>query len=147
MTPTPTPMPSAPSTPPARTAEPVSTEAAAITALCSLAGCPDRAAEFLAAGKKAVDVSEFLAALRAEESERHVITSHVSPMAGGRTQVQDLEAAALAMSKQNQGITKEQAFTQMLETHPEIYEAYRAQHNAAVAQQNQTNEWRNVYGR
>ncbi len=58
--------------------------------------------------------------------------------------IQQLETEATALARQNRGqltaslystgqapMTKERAFAQALEADPEVYEAYRAQHNAA----------------
>jgi hypothetical protein len=62
-----------------------------------------------------------------------------------RVTVVDLEAEATSFARQNRGqattglyvtnstakVTKERAFAQLLEERPEIYAAYRDQHNAA----------------
>lgn len=121
----------------------------AIAALCKMAGCPEKAAEFLirknARGESmsVAEVSEALTNARVAESEKHMISSHVNPNAGSGG-VQELEAQSVALARQNRGqvtaglyvsgtatrMTKERAYAQMLEEHPEAYAAFRAQHNA-----------------
>jgi len=107
-----------------RTVEDIS----AISALCSLAGCAEKSAEFLASNKTVAEVSEVLTAARVKESESHMIQSGVNPNKGA-ARMQDLEAEAASYAKQNR-ITKEQAVAQALEANPEVYAAYRARHNA-----------------
>ncbi len=121
----------------------------AIAALCRMAGQPERTAEFLTRKNRAgayfsvAEVSEALTAARVAESEKHMIHSHVNPNAGSGG-IQELEAQAAALARQNQSqitpglyvsgsatkVTKERAYAQMLEEHPEAYAAFRAQHNA-----------------
>lgn len=121
----------------------------AIAALCKVAGCPERAADFLmqrnAGGHylSVAEVSEALTASRVAESEKRMISSHVNPNAGSGG-VQELDAQAAAFARQNRTqltpglyvsgsatkVTKERAYAQMLEEHPEAYAAFRAQHNA-----------------
>ena len=121
----------------------------AIAALCKMAGQPEKAAEFLtrknAAGQylSVAEVSEALTAARVAESESRMISSHVNPNSGAGG-VQELEAQAVSFARQNRGqataalyvswttakVTKERAYAQMLEDHPEAYAAFRAQHNA-----------------
>ncbi len=121
----------------------------AIAALCKVAGCPERAAEFLMQRNSrgeylgVAEVSEALTTARVSESEKHMISSHVNPNAGSGG-VQELEAQAAALARQNRNqvtpglyvsgsaakVTKERAYAQMLEEHPEAYAAFRAQHNA-----------------
>ena len=121
----------------------------AIAALCKVAGYPDKAAEFLMQKNSrgeylsVADVSEALTNSRVAESEKHMISSHVNPNAGSGG-VQELEAQSIAFARQNRGqatsglyvsgtatkVTKERAYAQMLEEHPEAYAAFRAQHNA-----------------
>jgi signal peptide peptidase SppA len=121
----------------------------AIAALCKMAGKPEQSAEFLmkknSAGEymSVAEVSEVLTAKRVAESEEHMISSHVNPNAGSGG-VQELEAQATSFARQNRGqvtpgmyvngtatrMTKERAYSAMLEEHPEAYAAFRAQHNA-----------------
>ena len=121
----------------------------AIAALCKVAGCPEKAAEFLMQKNSrgeymsVAEVSEALTSSRVAESEKHMISSHVNPNAGSGG-VQELEAQSVALARQNRGqvtpgmyvsgtatkVTKERAYAQMLEEHPEAYAAFRAQHNA-----------------
>ena len=121
----------------------------AIAALCKMVGQPEKAAEFLtrknATGQylSVAEVSEALTAARVAESESRMISSHVNPNAGAGG-VQELEAQAVSFARQNRGqataalyvswttakVTKERAYAQMLEDHPEAYAAFRAQHNA-----------------
>jgi len=122
----------------------------AIGALCKMAGCPDKAAEFLTKKKASgqyfsvAEISEELTAARVIESERSMITSHVNPNQGAVGSLQELEAQATGYARQNRGketpnlyaesgttkLTKERAYAQMLEEHPEVYGAFVAQHNA-----------------
>lgn len=122
----------------------------AIGALCKMAGCPDKAAEFLTKKKptgqyfSVAEISEELTAARVIESERSMITSHVNPNQGAVGSLQELEAQATSYARQNRGketpnlyaesgttkLTKERAYAHMLEEHPEIYGAFVAQHNA-----------------
>ena len=121
----------------------------AIAALCKVAGYPDKAAEFLMQKNSrgeylsVAEVSEALTNSRVAESEMHMISSHVNPNAGSGG-VQELESQSIAFARQNRGqataglyvsatatkVTKERAYAQMLEEHPEAYGAFRAQHNA-----------------
>jgi signal peptide peptidase SppA len=121
----------------------------AIAALCKMVGQPEKAAEFLtrknATGQylSVAEVSEALTAARVAESESRMISSHVNPNAGAGG-VQELEAQAVSFARQNRGqataalyvswttakVTKERAYAQMLEDHPEAYAAFRAQHDA-----------------
>jgi signal peptide peptidase SppA len=121
----------------------------AIAALCKVAGYPDKAAEFLMQKNSrgeymsVAEVSEALTNSRVAESEKHMISSHVNPNAGSGG-VQELEAQSIAFARQNRGqatsglyvsgtatkVTKERAYAQMLEEHPEAYAAFRAHHNA-----------------
>lgn len=121
----------------------------AIAALCKVAGYPDKAADFLMQKNSrgeymsVAEVSEALTNSRVAESEKHMISSHVNPNAGSGG-VQELEAQSIAFARQNRGqatsglyvsgtatkVTKERAYAQMLEEHPEAYAAFRAQHNA-----------------
>ena len=122
----------------------------AIGALCKMAGCPDKAAEFLTKKKSTgqyfsvAEISEELTAARVIESERSMITSHVNPNQGAVGSLQEIEAQATTYARQNRGketpnlyaesgttkLTKERAYAQMLEEHPEVYGAFVAQHNA-----------------
>jgi hypothetical protein len=121
----------------------------AIAALCKVAGCPEKAAEFLMQRNSrgeymsVAEVSEALTSSRVAESEKHMISSHVNPNAGSGG-VAELEAQAQSLARQNRGqltpsmyvggttarVTKERAYAAMLEEHPEAYAAFRAQHNA-----------------
>jgi len=122
----------------------------AIGALCKMAGCPDKAAEFLTKKKSSgqyfsvAEISEELTAARVIESERSMISSHVNPNQGAVGSLQELEAQATSFARQNRGketpnlyaesgttkLTKERAYALMLEEHPEVYGAFVAQHNA-----------------
>jgi signal peptide peptidase SppA len=122
----------------------------AIGALCKMAGCPEKAAEFLTKKKSngqyftVAEVSQELTAARVIESERSMITSHVNPNQGATGSLQELEAQATTYARQNRGketpnlyaesgttkLTKERAYASMLEEHPEVYGAFVAQHNA-----------------
>ena len=122
----------------------------AIGALCKMAGCPDKAAEFLTKKKSngqyfsVAEVSQELTAARVIESERSMITSHVNPNQGAVGSLQEIEAQATTYARQNRGketpnlyaesgttkLTKERAYAQMLEEHPEVYGAFVALHNA-----------------
>ena len=60
----------------------VTQTAQAIAELCLLAGCPDRAAEFIAAGKSQADVRRVLIDARAAQSEAADIRSTITVDAG-----------------------------------------------------------------
>jgi ClpP class serine protease len=60
----------------------VSQTAQAIAEVCMLAGCPDRAAEFIAAGKSQADVRRVLIDARAAQSEATEIRSTITAEAG-----------------------------------------------------------------
>jgi len=120
-----------------------------IAALCKVAGQPEKVAEFLMRRNpkgqylSVAEVSEALTSSRVAESESRMISSHVNPNAGAGG-VQELEAQAVSFARQNRGtvtggmyvsgtatkVTKERAYSQMLEEHPEAYAAFRAHHNA-----------------
>jgi hypothetical protein len=121
----------------------------AIAALCKMAGKPDQAAEFLMKKNSkgeymsVAEVSAELTATRVAESESHMVDSRVNPNAGSGG-VAELEAQATSFARQNRGqatqamyvngvttkVTKERAYSAMLEEHPEAYAAFRSQHNA-----------------
>ena len=121
----------------------------AIAALCKMAGKPEKAAEFLtkknAKGQymSVAEVSEVADRRPRRGKREHMISSHVNPNAGAGG-VQELEAQATSFARQNRGqatpgmyvygtatrVTKERAYSAMLEEHPEAYAAFRAQHNA-----------------
>ena len=60
----------------------VTQAAQAIAEVCLLAGCPDRAAEFIAAGKTEADVRRVLIDARAARSEANDIRSTITVDAG-----------------------------------------------------------------
>jgi len=62
----------------------VSQSAQAIAEVCLLAGCPDRAAEFIAAGKTEADVRRLLIDARAARSEANDIRSTITVDAGAQ---------------------------------------------------------------
>jgi signal peptide peptidase SppA len=62
----------------------VSQSAQAIAEVCLLAGCPDRAAEFIAAGKTEADVRRVLIDARAARSEANDIRSTITVDAGAQ---------------------------------------------------------------
>jgi len=121
----------------------------AIGALCKMAGCPDKAAEFLTKKKSTgqyfsvAEISEELTAARVMESERSMITSHVNrtrarlvrfrkskpkpPATPARIAAKRLR---ILRRKRYHQLTKERAYALMLEEHPEVYGAFVAQHNA-----------------
>ena len=60
----------------------VTLSAQAIAEVCMLAGCPDRAAEFIAAGKTEADVRRVLIDARAAQTEATEIRSTITADAG-----------------------------------------------------------------
>lgn len=60
----------------------VTQTAQAIAEVCMLAGCPDRAAEFIAAGKTEADVRRVLIDARATQTEATEIRSTITAEAG-----------------------------------------------------------------
>lgn len=103
---------------------------AAINDLCLLAGHPDKAGSFLAAGLTVRDVRAKLVDLRAEASQQHPIFSGVNPMKGGK-EMKEIRSQAASYAREK-GITKEQAFAQMLEANPEIWDQHRKERRAAA---------------
>ena len=63
----------------------VTQTAQAIAELCLLAGCPDRAAEFIAAGKSQADVRRVLIDARAAQSDAADIRSTITVDAGAQS--------------------------------------------------------------
>lgn len=63
----------------------VTQSAQAIAELCLIAGCPDRAATFIAEGKSEADVRRVLCDARAARSEATPIHSRITPEAGTET--------------------------------------------------------------
>jgi hypothetical protein len=60
----------------------VTQSAQAIAELCLIAGCPDKAAEFIAQGKTEADVRGLLCEAKAARSESTPIHSTITPEAG-----------------------------------------------------------------
>lgn len=120
-----------------------------ITALCNAAGCPEKVGHYMSAKTTAgkffsvTEVSDILTTARVAETEKTMVNTQVSP-AAGTGGIKELEAQATAFAAQNRGkatppayvngpavkMTKERAYAQMLEEHPEAYGEYVDQHNA-----------------
>jgi hypothetical protein len=63
-----------------------SRSAQAIAEICLIAGCPERAAEFIAAGVPEGAVRKVLIDAKAQKSAEQVIRSSIEPAAGTQTQ-------------------------------------------------------------
>jgi signal peptide peptidase SppA len=88
----------------AETRREVTQAAQAIAEVCMLAGCPDRAAEFIAAGKTEADVRRVLIDARAARSEADDIRSTITVDAGtqnlDRTEASPIVAAVKKLTAQ-----------------------------------------------
>ncbi len=82
----------------------VTQTAQAIAELCLLAGCPDRAAEFIAAGKSQADVRRVLIDARAAQSDAADIRSTITVDAGtqslDRPEISPIVAAVKKLTAQ-----------------------------------------------
>jgi signal peptide peptidase SppA len=82
----------------------VTQTAQAIAELCLLAGCPDRAAEFIAAGKSQADVRRVLIDARAAQSDaadiRSTITVDAGPQSTDRPETSPIVAAVKKLTAQ-----------------------------------------------
>lgn len=107
----------------------VKAEAAEISELCILAGCPDKAATFIAEGKTVADVRKALITLRAEAAEKATVNSGITVGNGGALSAIE-SAAAVKMAA---GMTKEQAIVAAMKQNPSLYSAYLAENPAQVA--------------
>lgn len=127
-------------------------EIEAIGSLCALAGCPEKALTYATRmdGEQFMSlaaISHELTDLRNKKSEEHNVNSNVNANVNdGALSMTALEAQARQLVNTQRGqqvamlygqgtrtsTTPEQAMAAMLESNPEVYEAYRNKHNASA---------------
>jgi len=77
----------------------VTQSAQAIAEMCLIAGCPDKAAGFIASGHSEAEVRQVLMAMRAARSEASAIQSTITPEAGTQTEVRPEASPIVAAVK------------------------------------------------
>jgi signal peptide peptidase SppA len=100
-----------------------------IAALCTLANRPELAAEMIASKRSVAQVRDHLLSLRAQESQRTVVQSHVQAGPTGAEAQLNTAAQQLAASR---NIPFAQAYVEAMKLHPELYQQYLAEKSAAV---------------
>jgi capsid assembly protease len=131
-----------PEAPPAVTAVPVApvVDAAAIetrlraeyeeiAVLCTLSGHPELVAELIASKKTVAQVREHLLAIKAQESQRTAVQSHVQGSPTGAEAQLNSAAQQLAASR---NIPFAQAYVEAMKLHPELYQQYLAEKSSQV---------------
>ena len=97
--------------------------------LCTLAGHPELVAEMIASKKTVAQVREHLLALKAQESQRTAVQSHVQGSPTGAEAQLNAAAQQLAASR---NIPFAQAYVEAMKLHPELYQQYLAEKSATV---------------
>ncbi|MDX2150906.1 MAG: S49 family peptidase [Bryobacteraceae bacterium] len=100
-----------------------------IAALCSLASRPELAAEMIASKRTVAQVREHLLSLKAQESQRTAVQSHVQAGPTGAEAQLNTAAQQLAASR---NIPFAQAYVEAMKLHPELYQQYLAEKSATV---------------
>ena len=100
-----------------------------IAVLCTLSGHPELVAELIASKKTVAQVREHLLALKAQESQRTAIQSHVQGSPTGAEGQLNAAAQQLAASR---NIPFAQAYVEAMKLHPELYQQYLAEKSAPV---------------
>lgn len=106
-----------------------------INALCKIANRTDLLSDFIEKGLTAAEVEEELMKLASDESTKYRIDSRngLKPAkSSGIAGIRQMLAESQAAAAQNEGLTKEQAFTRMLVKNPGIYAEYKQQKAAAA---------------
>jgi signal peptide peptidase SppA len=98
-----------------------------IAVLCTLSGHPELVAELIASRKTVVQVREHLLALKAQESQRTAVQSHVQGSPTGAEAQLNSAAQQLAASR---NIPFAQAYVEAMKLHPELYQQYLAEKSA-----------------
>lgn len=99
----------------------VASPAKRIAMLCTLAGAPERAAEFIGNDATVAEVEEALLEMRSKK-QTPAVSTH-APMNGNANSFANLAKKAQSEAKKN-GVTKEQAVTEALLSNPEAYEYF-----------------------
>jgi len=100
-----------------------------IAVLCTLSGHPELVAELIASKKTVAQVREHLLSLKAQESQRTAIQSHVQGSPTGAEAQLNAAAQQLAASR---NIPFAQAYVEAMKLHPELYQQYLAEKSAPV---------------
>jgi signal peptide peptidase SppA len=100
-----------------------------IAVLCTLSGHPELVAEMIASKKTVAQVREHLLALKAQESQRTAVQSHVQGSPTGAEAQLNAAAQQLAASR---NIPFAQAYVEAMKVHPELYQQYLAEKSAPV---------------
>ena len=100
-----------------------------IAVLCTLSGHPELVAELIASKKTVAQVREHLLALKAQESQRTAVQSHVQGNPTGAEAQLNAAAQQLAASR---NIPFAQAYVEAMKLHPELYQQYLAEKSAPV---------------
>jgi signal peptide peptidase SppA len=98
-----------------------------IGVLCTLSGHPELVAELIASRKTVAQVREHLLALKAQESQRTTVQSHVQGSPTGAEAQLNTAAQQLAASR---NIPFAQAYVEAMKLHPELYQQYLAEKSA-----------------
>ena len=98
-----------------------------IAVLCTLSGHPELVAELIASRKTVAQVREHLLALKAQESQRTAVQSHVQGSPTGAEAQLNAAAQQLAASR---NIPFAQAYVEAMKLHPELYQQYLAEKSA-----------------
>jgi signal peptide peptidase SppA len=98
-----------------------------IAVLCTLSGHPELVAELIASKKTVAQVREHLLALKAQESQRTAVQSHVQGSPTGAEAQLNAAAQQLAASR---NIPFAQAYVEAMKLHPELYQQYLAEKSA-----------------
>jgi len=100
-----------------------------IAVLCTLSGHPELVAELIASKKTVSQVREHLLAIKAQESQRTAVQSHVQGSPTGAEAQLNSAAQQLAASR---NIPFAQAYVEAMKLHPELYQQYLAEKSAPV---------------
>ncbi|MBI4910027.1 MAG: S49 family peptidase [Acidobacteria bacterium] len=100
-----------------------------IAVLCTLSGHPELVAELIASKKTVAQVREHLLSLKAQESQRTAVQSHVQGSPTGAEGQLNAAAQQLAASR---NIPFAQAYVEAMKLHPELYQQYLAEKSAPV---------------
>ena len=100
-----------------------------IAVLCTLSGHPELVAELIASKKTVAQVREHLLSLKAQESQRTAVQSHVQGSPTGAEAQLNAAAQQLAASR---NIPFAQAYVEAMKLHPELYQQYLAEKSAPV---------------
>ena len=98
-----------------------------IAVLCTLSGHPELVAELIASRKTVAQVRAHLLALKAQESQRTAVQSHVQGSPTGAESQLNAAAQQLAASR---NIPFAQAYVEAMKLHPELYQQYLAEKSA-----------------